>query len=260
MAKIPWKDAIRFGWAPLTGIRRGHLKYTRAPKPELFDLSVDPNEQKNLLGENGTHDVDEFNLILERIGKGKRSTGLLSDEEIRRLANLGYISARPADDGEDNKRDPKDGIELYEQFQSAYQRLAEGNQDQALKMMKGLEGAFGKSAHYFFERGFIELEIEDWDGAEASYKKCLDLEPGNEKARLNLATVQLKKNDFEAVLKTLAIVLETKPNNAQARLYAGFAAKELDNMDLAIEHWREFVRLAPNHPDAARIRAVIPLN
>ncbi len=41
--------AANRGWAPLTGVLRGGEKYVELPLPELYDLTSDPGEQRNLV-------------------------------------------------------------------------------------------------------------------------------------------------------------------------------------------------------------------
>ena len=248
---------IRFGWAPLNGIRRGNLKYIHAPRAEMYDLQKDPGELDNVVA---THQplVADFKNVLDLVGEGKRSAGILDDEAIRKLANLGYVSAKPAGNVDKAKRaDPKDRIEVYDQFQSAYQMYSDGAIDETLNLMAGLEKHMSDSPHFYFEWAFFQSEADDWQGAAVSYAKCLELDSENTKARLNLGAAHLKTKNFAEAQKSLDYVLAVEPENANARLYAGFAAKELGNNQLAIEHWKHFVRLAPNHPDAAKIRAVV---
>src|SRR5262249_6376360 len=38
----------RLGWRPLIGLRRNQFKFIQAPRPELYDLETDPNEERNL--------------------------------------------------------------------------------------------------------------------------------------------------------------------------------------------------------------------
>ena len=43
-----WFARLHFGWADLASAVEGRYHFVRAPRPELFDLSVDPKEQQNL--------------------------------------------------------------------------------------------------------------------------------------------------------------------------------------------------------------------
>ncbi len=38
---------LRFGWAPLRSVRAEGFKFIEAPRPELYDLRVDPGEIAN---------------------------------------------------------------------------------------------------------------------------------------------------------------------------------------------------------------------
>jgi arylsulfatase A-like enzyme/Flp pilus assembly protein TadD len=77
------------GWAPLRGVLRDGRKWIDLPIPELYNLPVDPGEQKNLASDD------------RRIGAALRKTlpeeavwpprkGSVSPEEEQRLRSLGY--------------------------------------------------------------------------------------------------------------------------------------------------------------------------
>ena len=38
---------LRFGWAPLRSVRADGFKFIDAPRPELYDLNRDPQEETN---------------------------------------------------------------------------------------------------------------------------------------------------------------------------------------------------------------------
>jgi arylsulfatase A-like enzyme len=49
-----WYPRLHFGWSELRSLRAGEWKYIAAPRPELYDLRVDPGERRNLAGEHRT--------------------------------------------------------------------------------------------------------------------------------------------------------------------------------------------------------------
>jgi len=81
--------SITRGWAPLSGVLRGEMKYVDLPIPELYDLRSDPKE--------------EHNLALERRDSLRSLKGLLppaappspsaeSVETVAKLRRIGYLS------------------------------------------------------------------------------------------------------------------------------------------------------------------------
>ena len=94
------------GWAPLTGIVRGRHKYVDLPIPELYDLSEDPEEKRNLFAAR-KQIARELKLLLPAGGNAARPQAPDS-EEARRLLALGYISGSArAKDSYGAEDDPK---------------------------------------------------------------------------------------------------------------------------------------------------------
>ena len=99
------------GWAPLIGVVRGPFKYVDLPLPELYDLSADPGETRNLAPVQPQR-LEEMRAALSRVREGDRGwEGGAEDEAVReRLRALGYVAAsrslgaRAFTDADDPKR------------------------------------------------------------------------------------------------------------------------------------------------------------
>jgi arylsulfatase A-like enzyme len=88
------------GFAPLTGLYRGNLKYIELPIPEIYDLESDPGETKNLAPAEPAL-VREMASRLEEIGsegsienEGGEHRLAVDEETRRRLESLGYAIGR----------------------------------------------------------------------------------------------------------------------------------------------------------------------
>jgi choline-sulfatase len=80
-------------WAPLKGVMRDQLKLIDLPIPELYDLAVDPGEQRNLYASQRERARD-LESRLDRINGGARSTPAPVDSDAAtRLRSLGYVVA-----------------------------------------------------------------------------------------------------------------------------------------------------------------------
>jgi len=117
--------SLNRGWAPLRGVLRDHRKMIDLPLPELYNLVQDPQETKNLFGED------------RRTGAGLRAAlpaqsawppakGKVSAEEEARLHSLGYSAGQaPAKSRYTPEDDPKNLVKLDEaihQVIDAYSR------------------------------------------------------------------------------------------------------------------------------------------
>jgi arylsulfatase A-like enzyme/Tfp pilus assembly protein PilF len=79
------------GWAPLTGVLRGGLKYVDLPIRELYDLSKDPAETANLAPGRDT-DVRALARTLPAEAKEPVARTAPTREEVAKLRSLGYLA------------------------------------------------------------------------------------------------------------------------------------------------------------------------
>ena len=236
---------FRFGWAPLKGIRRNNMKYIDAPRPEVYDLGNDPGELNNLYDENKNL-ASQLDGVLTTIGDGLRTQSELSDEAIRKLANLGYVAAKVNENQTGPRPDPKDRIKIYDQFQSAYQEFLSGDKERALEIMIDLESALSGSPQYYFELAFFQTELKKWAEAEASYRQNLELESDYPKSRQNLAAVLIQLKKFKEARSELDDrSCEGTPTMDLGICMLDFVQKNLEITSKAVEHWRKVCHPGP---------------
>jgi len=250
--------ALDYGWAPLRGIRSGNLKYVSAPRPELYDLGVDPHELNNLHAAR-PGDAARLAAHLSVIGEGERATVAVDAQTRAGLEALGYVSAPPvASDARTERQDPKDCIEVYDQFQLAHSEAALGRLGAALAIVEPLEPALQYSPYFYHRWGTFAAQTGDWQRAVLAYEKCLALDPGREMSRLNLGVAYLNCNDPQKSLEQFETLLQINPNHLQALLYAGQVnARYFGRPAEALTHWKRFLELAPNDPQAGAIRQAV---
>jgi arylsulfatase A-like enzyme len=134
------------GWAPLYAARRHGLKYIRAPRPELYDLTEDPGEGRNLLAA-GTAVAERAaplrEFLARRVGEGagipeRAAAARRADPEVRRrLEALGYVTpggGPPAGaEAPDELPDPKDMLPLLDELSEGRRLLAAGQPEEAAR-------------------------------------------------------------------------------------------------------------------------------
>jgi choline-sulfatase len=106
-----------YGWSELYGLLDGPWKYIRAPKPELYDLAVDPAEDKNLIQEEARFAAELSRKLEGIIAAGQASAPgserRVSAEEEEKLKSLGYVGGKSDNPSRGPLADPKDKIEDY---------------------------------------------------------------------------------------------------------------------------------------------------
>lgn len=131
------------GWADLRAVRGDRHRYIRAPRPELYELPVDPDELDNLLpGAPDRAAPLEASLegMLPEEEEDARGIDIAEvDPELRKsLAALGYTWSEQNGEGVPaaERPDPKDRIEAWEKFLLGQKRIAEGRPEEAERMLR----------------------------------------------------------------------------------------------------------------------------
>ncbi len=213
---------LGFGMAPLYAVRKGGFTFIRAPKPELYDLTADPGETKNLFGDPAYRSkADALDIELENLMQDSAKRALVSQsnpmsrETMQMLQSLGYLQ------GETERKDaegidPKDGILLYNDLEEARHAAQKHN----------------------------------WVQAEKLLKKILADNPRHFSARSVLALVEFKRGRLEEARDQYLALLAQDPS--QFRLYAmlGQIALAQGNLDEADRNNREALKLAPQFVEA----------
>ena len=139
-------------WAPLKGVVQGGWKYIDLPEPELYDLSSDPAERRNLIGRSNREDALRRLLAqLDTSGApsapGSSTVGAsppappLDAEAAARLRALGYVGGAASPKAQTTPRtftlsdDPKRLVALNEQFNSALTAFDDGRSAEALSTL-----------------------------------------------------------------------------------------------------------------------------
>jgi arylsulfatase A-like enzyme/Flp pilus assembly protein TadD len=135
--------AITRGWAPLTGVATAGWKFIDLPERELYDLSSDPAEMKNLAaGESARLTAmaqATRTAVAGSVDRPPAPAAGLTDEAARKLQSLGYVAAasgagNPAKDASAAQRadDPKRLVALNERFNTALSAFNAGDAEAAL--------------------------------------------------------------------------------------------------------------------------------
>ncbi|MDJ0787734.1 MAG: sulfatase, partial [Myxococcota bacterium] len=133
-----------FGWASLVGVREGDYKLIRGTRTELYDLSTDPGETRNLADERPELVARLEAEIDTRIESGGDPTPTrnIDEEERQRLVALGYLlpeeGSEPAGSWLEGP-DPTENVDAIHRVTEAGNLLEQGRWNDALAVLDGLE-------------------------------------------------------------------------------------------------------------------------
>jgi arylsulfatase A-like enzyme/Tfp pilus assembly protein PilF len=214
---------VRFGWAPLRSLRADGHKYIEAPRPELYDLSVDPGERTNLY-EPWNEPVKKMRAELaEQRAKTPPATsaGAVGAGTIDELRALGYLG--PADVGSSTTApepsllpDPKDKIEQQN----------------------------------LLHRAMMASEDNRPDDARRALERILQLDPESIVALRQLGELELRAGDFNKAAEYLGQVRKARPDDASAALHLGQALEKLGKLEEARAALENSLKLLPQQYEA----------
>lgn len=226
-----------YGWAELNVARMGDWKYIAAPRPELYDLGRDPRELTNILDQQPSvaHDLArDLAEFLESSDAGVSSQLELDPEAAAKLAALGYISSGALPTvPDDERRDPKDGIELHGNLDDARTFLSLGLHEQAIERAREViaEEPLNLGARHALIDGLVGLGR--WDDARREGQECLELSPTNLQTLTRLAEVEERTGDLDAALEIARVLIEQNPQAPSAYVIASRLLRRLGDHEQA---------------------------
>jgi arylsulfatase A-like enzyme/Flp pilus assembly protein TadD len=209
-----------FGWSSLVSLRVGRRLYVRAPRPELYDLSTDPVELKNLYAANRPG-AARLNLELENFVKrvsagapGASQVGL--DERSReKLSALGYVAS--GETGPPSGVDPKDRIQVANEMHEADLAIEEGRETEAIPLLRRVLATDPQiqSAQYFL--GLAYSRRGEYIEAIPPLRKAVELRPDALMTQYELAIALYEAGDLKTAAAHLEIIVEHQPDWSDAR-------------------------------------------
>jgi len=244
-----------FGWHSLRAIETDEYHYIDAPRAELYDLKLDPNETRNLIGEKPAvaaalrQTLDETLARYRRKAEGSApGAGPLDPEAIEKLRSLGYLSlslANTAHEDAPGAADPKDEIGFYNQILRATELAEDGRLSESNAMLQAA-GASHPTAYLVpFLEGENLLALGQAREAIARYRRALELSPTSEQAAMGLGHAAYRAGDNDQAIKAYELALARNPANYVVRLALGKVYLRLNRFEEAAKEQQQVLAAHP---------------
>ena len=232
--------ALDFGWSPLFAITTNEAKYIGAPKPELYNLKSDPEEQKNVIE---SAKVIEFQKELQAIRSKtapEASSPALTEEDREKLKSLGYVSVGNQQVS-NSGIDPKDRIEVARKI--AELTMSELPVAEQLKAYKQLANEEPSNPLLQLRYAEMLLKLNRENDAATVFQKVISLNYPSATAYNGLATVYYRKKKTTEAQKLLETAVQKKI--ADGETYHNLAEFYFDQglRDKAFQFLDESIRL-----------------
>ena len=244
---------LGFGMAPLHAIRIGNERYVRAPRPELYDIAVDPRELDDLAAARPDRvavldkAVGEILAASEAMAPPAEASPLDGETE-EMLRALGYI-------GDDVQRaaaggmDPKDGL-VYHQLLDDARHLVRQREFTAAEAKLGeLLAKIPDHPSGLAILGLCYSRQNRLAEARDAYERSLAAAPEQPRVMLSLAHIANRSRDLAAARSWIDRALAMSPRFVEAMVFRAVLERDQD----AVEAERWFRRAIDADPELERV-------
>jgi arylsulfatase A-like enzyme/Tfp pilus assembly protein PilF len=201
---------LDFGWSPLHVVRSRQWKYIEAPRPELYDINRDPNED---------HDLSQTERVTaaafhDRVARQSTTTlqgSTAIDAEARaRLQALGYLSGNPGPP-QTNRADPKDKKEEAARLAEVTSGELTGKAHE--RALRAILATDPENPQANLRLGYVLLESNRCHDAIPRFQSAVAAHVPSADAHLGLAACEASERRFDAAAATLRAADRMEPDN-----------------------------------------------
>ena len=201
-----------FGCASLRSLRAGGFKYIDAPKPELYDLASDPNEQRNLYGQQRSKAA----ALRERMIAIRGSVTLPAakpptPETVTVLRSLGYLSGSSGTRHPETHVDPKDRIADFERYSQALGLASSGKVAESSAVLEKLQDTLPDVVDIKMSLGLNQLRLKEDAQAAGEFKRVIELDRANAAAHFELGLFYFRQSQTDSAIQKFKQTLSLEP-------------------------------------------------
>jgi len=244
---------LQFGWSSLHFLRSPRYKLIQAPRPELYDLSVDPGEETNIFERERAvaRDLTEkLEALMERTARGAPApeSANLDEETLERLSALGYIGAPVAPKTAGPSRplaDPKDKLAVFAAVQQAGERIVDDDYAGAAAALESALREDPRMPQALLMLGTSYAEMGRVGEAKAQFDLVLRDDPASVQALVGMAGLLMQEGQDEDVIALSKRTLALDERNAQAHTLLGEVYANRREPAQALPHFEKAVTIQP---------------
>jgi choline-sulfatase len=185
-----------FGWSELQALTDARYRYIKAPRPELYDLSTDAREQRNIAADR-PQAAQAMRAALDRLASGAKldRPSTVTAAEREQFQALGYVGMQ-ADLGDDvagdTLPDPKDKVGVLEEYRKAVTLAAHRDYEGAIAGLRRILQDNAAMADVWQQVGNLLMRVDRPKEALVAYKRFVTLKPTQANGLVAVAATLLR--------------------------------------------------------------------
>jgi arylsulfatase A-like enzyme/Tfp pilus assembly protein PilF len=230
-------SALNRRWAPLYGVYDAPLKYIDLPMPELYDLSADAAEKRNLVASR-PQDLERLRALLGRLRAADRGISRVEEEAaaLQRLRALGYVAGGGAEIRErySDADDPKNLVGIDTRIRQVIERYRAGDFEGALALCRENIRERPEMPISHLHLAYLERARGNLPAAVAAARRSFELQPLEGEAISLYAAYLTEAGDAAEAARVTAPYLETGEPDLDVLTAHGMALARLGRFDAAL--------------------------
>ncbi|HEV2113006.1 MAG TPA: tetratricopeptide repeat protein, partial [Terriglobales bacterium] len=251
---------LHFNWSELRGIEIGNLHFIDAPKPEIYDLSADPQELHNLYSQKIALASEYQRRLTEavtRYSSDKSTTEKtgLDPQLLERLKSLGYAAVSGGGDpgiSNSSLADPKDKIQTYESISEAIEDSQHGRFQPSIARLETAAKSEPDSVPIHYLLALNYFRSGDLKSAVPEFEKVVKLDPTYALALSDLGEVYGRLGEDDKAITSLKQALQIDATNFTAAYNLGVVYLKESDLPNAAEAFQQSVKINPNYVQGHR--------
>ncbi len=242
--------SLNLGWSELRGLESDRYRFILAPTLELYDVTSDPAETKNLAatrGEIAKGMRSQLEALLEKMGTEEGDSSQTIDPETQAmLRSLGYVSGASAAPGS-SAIDPKDRMDVWNQIQLGTLLFGRGEYRSALEALLPALTSEQDNPMVYEYIGSCHMRLEQWSEAETVYRQALARGLESAAFHLNRGLAYFHRKDLVHAEEELEVALAMDDLSVEAYYRLGDVYRVGKRHAAAIEQYRNALEINPSY-------------
>jgi arylsulfatase A-like enzyme/cytochrome c-type biogenesis protein CcmH/NrfG len=246
---------LHFNWSELRGIEMERYHFIDAPKPELYDLTKDPNELENLYSQKNAVATELRTKLTAMIREYTPGTELaektgLDPALMERLKSLGYAGFSGGGDPKVKSADlpdPKDRIQVYELISEGMAASQHGQYQESIEKLNAALATEPNSVSVHYLLGLDYYRIQDFAKAIDHLQAVIARSPDYALAVYQLGLCYAKAGNMPDAILNLKRALQLDGTNFSAAYNLGAAYMHEGKATDAASALRQALTISPDY-------------